>query len=404
VAAHGVDGVVDQVGPDLVELAGEGEDVRQRAVVVAHHLDAVVQLVAEHGERGVEAVVHVEGLQRGPVHLRVLLGRGQQVGDAGGCLADLVQQAVGLQGPHGVGEPVPHVRGRDGLGQALEPLIADAGGHQRGCVVPGAGDVVVLQPVGDLVLAVVRLERRQGRCVPAALERLRGQGGDRLELVGGELAADHLADLRPHLGQHLPQPVAGAQHRRHRVVQLVREPGRHLAEGDEPLVPLDDVAGVGPLGRRPLQQVGRHGEPLPHGLAEVGRRDLEQAAVRDGPGRGRVQLGHAAVGHHGVEGARVGAAVVGAGQLDLAALHPPEHRERARQQNQEARGGRALGVDRGALRVLDHPAPLGQPRELGVVEVLEQEQAAQLVGRQRAGSGHRCPLVDALIGAPGSHG
>jgi hypothetical protein len=49
-AVHGVGGVVDQVGPDLVELAGVGGQPGQGPVVVAHHLDARLQLVLEHGQ------------------------------------------------------------------------------------------------------------------------------------------------------------------------------------------------------------------------------------------------------------------------------------------------------------------------------------------------------------------
>jgi hypothetical protein len=39
-------------------------------------------------------------------------------------------------------------------------------------------------------------------------------------------------------------------------------------------------------------------------------------------------------------------------------------------------------MDRRTLRVLDDPAPLGQPRQLLLAQLLEQEQRAQLVGCQ----------------------
>src|SRR5919106_4007330 len=67
-ALHGVDGVLDQVGPDLVELAGVGRQQRQRPVVVAHHLDARLQLVLEHGQGRLQPLVEVEPLQRAAVH------------------------------------------------------------------------------------------------------------------------------------------------------------------------------------------------------------------------------------------------------------------------------------------------------------------------------------------------
>src|SRR5712691_6847694 len=36
-ALHGFDGVIDEVGPDLIELASVGANLRQRPVILAHH-------------------------------------------------------------------------------------------------------------------------------------------------------------------------------------------------------------------------------------------------------------------------------------------------------------------------------------------------------------------------------
>ena len=49
-ALHGVDRVVDQVRPDLVELARDRLDAGQVGFVVAHHDDVVAQLVREHDQ------------------------------------------------------------------------------------------------------------------------------------------------------------------------------------------------------------------------------------------------------------------------------------------------------------------------------------------------------------------
>ena len=67
-AVHRVDGVVDQVGPHLVELAGVRLDRRHVGAVVAHHRDAVAELVAEHHQRALEALGHVDraAARRGP--------------------------------------------------------------------------------------------------------------------------------------------------------------------------------------------------------------------------------------------------------------------------------------------------------------------------------------------------
>ena len=55
-AVHGVDGVVDEVGPDLVELAGIGGDRWRPSIVVPPTVMPVAQLVAHHHQRAVEAV------------------------------------------------------------------------------------------------------------------------------------------------------------------------------------------------------------------------------------------------------------------------------------------------------------------------------------------------------------
>src|SRR5439155_11796518 len=80
-AGHRVQGVVDEVGPDLVQLGGVGGDPGEAAVVVLDQGDPVVQQVVEHDQGGVEAVVHVDPLVWGAVELGVLLGRLEQLGD-----------------------------------------------------------------------------------------------------------------------------------------------------------------------------------------------------------------------------------------------------------------------------------------------------------------------------------
>ena len=249
---------------------------------------------------------------------------------------------------------------------------------------------MVLQPVGELVLAIRCLERRQRGCLPALLERASRQVGDRFELVGGELAANHHPDLLPHLGHHVSQPRGSAHDSRDRIVQLVGEAGGHRAERDEPLVAGDRVPRRVPLDLAPRQQVSRHREPFLHRMAPVGGGQLEQPALGDRPRRARVELRDAAVRQVRVERARIGAAIVGAEQLDLAPLHAAQHGERPRKQHEEARGERAFGVDRAPGRILDDATAPGEPHELVVAEMLEEKQGPQLVRRQPFGFGHRC--------------
>ena len=177
--------------------------------------------------------------------------------------------------------------------------------------------------------------------------------------------------------------AAGAHHGGDRVVQLVGQAGGHRAEGDEPLVALDRVAGApcpgwrGPrAGGPPSGYHSLNAWPSSAAGSSSSRQSLHR------PGRRRVHLRHAWCGDVEAERPGVRAAGVAAMHLELAALHPPRHRQHPRQQHEEARRRSALGVDRGAGRVLDDATVRSQPAELLVVQLLEEEQRAQLVGGQ----------------------
>lgn len=103
--------------------------------------------------------MNVDGLVRRAVHLGVLLGGADQRGDAAGSVLDLAQQRLGLdcvgQPPDGTIEVADLQRVRD----ALEILDADTAGDQRRRDLPPGSDAVVVEPVGQLILAVAGLQR-----------------------------------------------------------------------------------------------------------------------------------------------------------------------------------------------------------------------------------------------------
>ena len=65
-AAHGVDGVVDDVGPHLVQLAAPGADLGEGAVVVTDDRHALLELVGQDHQRALEAVVDVDLARTAP--------------------------------------------------------------------------------------------------------------------------------------------------------------------------------------------------------------------------------------------------------------------------------------------------------------------------------------------------
>ena len=68
-AVHRVDGVVDEDGPYLIELARVGVDPGDVGSVVANDGDAVAELVPEHDQGALEAVRDVDVLYRRAIHL-----------------------------------------------------------------------------------------------------------------------------------------------------------------------------------------------------------------------------------------------------------------------------------------------------------------------------------------------
>src|SRR2546423_6940116 len=80
-SVHRVDGVVDEVGPHLVEFAGVSLDVGDAGAVVTDDRDTVAELVPEHYQGALEAVRYVDPLYRCPVHLRVGPDRGDKTRD-----------------------------------------------------------------------------------------------------------------------------------------------------------------------------------------------------------------------------------------------------------------------------------------------------------------------------------
>ena len=231
--------------------------------------------------------MHVERLERCAVHLRVLLGRGEQPRDAPDGVGDLVEQAVGLQGPHRVGQADLEVRRRHHLSRSVSSqLRSTPAATSVDAMSTSAGDAVVLEPVGATLPHDRTPPAATGSGRPGAIEGASRQVGDRFELVGGELATDEV---------HRPSPASRPACLA--AVALARSTAATglLSSCVRPAVTEPSATrrscratvsvAAAALDLESRQQVGGHREPLPHRAAEVGRGQLEQPAVGDGPRR-----------------------------------------------------------------------------------------------------------------------
>src|SRR5580658_180547 len=93
-ALHGVDGVVDQVSPDLVQLTAARANLGQGAVEIQLRHDAVFHAVPQHQQRAFETLMDVHLLLGSLVHITVLFNRAHQLGDAAAGVFDFTQKAA----------------------------------------------------------------------------------------------------------------------------------------------------------------------------------------------------------------------------------------------------------------------------------------------------------------------
>src|SRR5271163_4421846 len=85
---HCVNRVVNDVGPDLVELAAKRIHQQRNALVIALHHHSLLQLMIQDREGGFQAPYYVYVLHGGLVHVGVFLDCAHQVRYAGGAALD----------------------------------------------------------------------------------------------------------------------------------------------------------------------------------------------------------------------------------------------------------------------------------------------------------------------------
>lgn len=83
---QGIQSVVYEIGPDLIEFASKSRDTRQIRRTVAHDLDAVLPLEPQDGQGGFEGGLHVYLLLRRLIHVGVTFDRVDHLRNTSGAL------------------------------------------------------------------------------------------------------------------------------------------------------------------------------------------------------------------------------------------------------------------------------------------------------------------------------
>ena len=162
-SVHGVDRVVQDVRPDLVELAPERLDLRQVRLVVADDGDPGLELRAQDHQRVVQPGADVHALHRGLVHERVLLDRLDDLGDAPGTGRDLVHERVDRAAGGDPGDDAAERVARERRLDALEVGAIPPATDERRGELAGLGHAALGEERLQLprqVAGVERVERR----------------------------------------------------------------------------------------------------------------------------------------------------------------------------------------------------------------------------------------------------
>src|SRR5664280_1730651 len=299
---HGIDGVVDDVGPYLVELAAIGVNQQRCGMVIALDGYGFFQLVGHDGQSILQAFGQVDVLHQCLVHVRVLFNSADQVGDLGGTVLQLGKQVVDLNQrrhafqrrlSHLASHPAEHDIQRDGV---------NAGFHQRRRILPAILDSMLMQNRLDLVLKRACLQHVGLRRFYAArgFECLDGR-----PLALGELDRLQLVGRASKLSYRIPQSFGSAPGRSRGIVQLVGKACRKLAQRCQSIALLLASRGfAGPVHH------GRHQAPTQFGqvaeqVVELGSQKYQNSRWLDCPAGAGKDL-HSRVGQHAGNGSSMG--------------------------------------------------------------------------------------------------
>src|SRR5215208_1583882 len=238
-SVHSVYGIVDQVGPYLVQLAAVPRYPGQVFLVLPQQR-YVLQPRTEDGEGVLQAGDHIDLPYNRPVHVGVLFHRPDQLEDTPRASLDLTGQADEIQRPSKPLQTTSERAVTECLGHRLQTVRVHARLRQGRRQIPRFLTAMVSQPIGELILGVAKRERVEE--VRVARGRFTVQGHERLALPGGEaLVVPYGGELG--LEDRPAQFFGGPPRCRCGIVSFVGKTGRELAQGSEFL-----LLAVSPLG------------------------------------------------------------------------------------------------------------------------------------------------------------
>src|SRR4051812_263979 len=186
VSIHGVGGVGDQVGPDLVELAAVRADFGQGAVVLADDLDAVFQAMAQHHQSVFQTRVDVDFLLGHLVHVGVLFDGADKLGNTPCAVFNFVRQAADSEGGSEADQHVIQELRGDVPRYVFQRVLRAAEIDQSSGEIPGGFNAVLLQPSGDFVFAVASFQGVQYCLRTGVLRPIAFQPGEKDSRVLGK--------------------------------------------------------------------------------------------------------------------------------------------------------------------------------------------------------------------------
>src|SRR5919107_4903220 len=185
---YGVYGVVDHVGPHLIELGPVSLYARNVFGVISLDANTRGDPGTQEHQGVLQALDHIDFLDRRLIQVRVRFDGLDYLRQGFSALANLIQQAVDRRTGSQPSDYNGQLCNREAFGHPLQLIPIPAGGDQHRREFPGLPDAVVLQPLLQPILLLAEGQWLGYRRCSLALCDFFLQGAERLllVLVGGE--------------------------------------------------------------------------------------------------------------------------------------------------------------------------------------------------------------------------